>query len=201
MAKKQKLDGGQVALIGFLYQMVGALSLLAWAKNPKLPAEPTDLEVLLAVIKEGEMYHERGDVDALAQQLGVDQPDTFVLIQFKYSQKPEDDPITPGKLAEIGKGFLRGLKQCSSGSRRVLYRVITNRPISSTLRPILEQPKGHRQHAAFESAELHDVLQKTEILEKYDFSLLKRHCDCLQMIMAQTKRNMSRVCTRSLACW
>jgi hypothetical protein len=170
MAKKQKLDGGQVALIGFLYQMVGALSLFAWAKNPKMPAEPANLEALLAVIKEGDLYHERGDVDALARQLGVDQPDTFVLIQFKYSQNPQEDPITPSKLAEIGQGFLRGLQQCSSGSRRILFRVITNRPISPTLRPVLEQPEGHREHSAFERTELHHVLQKTEILEKFDFS-------------------------------
>jgi hypothetical protein len=170
MAKKQKLDGGQVALIGFLYQMIGALSLLAWAKNPKLADEPTNLEALLAVINEGEIYHERGDVDVLARRLGVDQPDTFVLIQFKYSQNPEGDPITPSKLAEIGEGFLRGLQQCSTGSRRVLFRVITNRHISPTLRPILEQPEGQRRHSAFERAELRDVLQKTEVLEKYDFS-------------------------------
>lgn len=170
MAKKQKLDGGQVALIGFLYQMVGALSLFAWAKNPGLPAEPASLDALLAVINEGEIYHERGDVDVLARRLGVDQPDTFVLIQFKYSQNPEKDPITPGKLAEIGQGFLRGLKQCSTRSRRVLFRVITNRPISLTLQPIMKLPEGSREHATFGSAELRDVLQKTEILEKYDFS-------------------------------
>lgn len=170
MTKKQKFDGGQVALIGFLYQMIGALSLLAWAKNPKLPAEPANLGALLAVINEGEVYHEKGDVDVLAQRLGVDQPDTYVLIQFKYSQNPDGDPITPGKLAEICEGFLRGLEQCVPGSRRNLFRVITNRSISPTLRPVLEQPEGQREHQAFEKAELHDVLQQTEILENFDFS-------------------------------
>ncbi|GER86518.1 hypothetical protein KDW_06800 [Dictyobacter vulcani] len=170
MANMQKFDGGQVALIGFLYQVVGTLSLLAMAESPKVPVEHDNLEALLAIIHDGEVYHERNDVDALAHRLGVDQPDTYVLIQFKYSQNPERDPITPGKLAEICEGFLRGLAQWPAGAHKLLFRVITNRSISSTLYPVLTQPEGRRKHPLFEQAELHDILQKTEILERYDFS-------------------------------
>src|SRR5437870_3996071 len=104
------VDGGQVAFIGFLYQMIGALALCVWAECPD-QVQGHDFEALLGLIREGNMYHEVGDIDTLIARLGLDQPNASVLLQFKYSQDPDRYPITPGDLAAICKSFLRSTQR------------------------------------------------------------------------------------------
>lgn len=137
MPSKQTFDGGQVAMIGFLYQMMGSIALRAWASHSNQVAD-YELDVLLGVIRDGELYHEIGDIDVLVRRLGLDHPNAYVFIQFKYSQDPNKYPITPGKLAEICRNFLRNVEQWSHLQRNITsYRVITNQPISKTLSPVI----------------------------------------------------------------
>ena len=170
------MDGGQVALIGFLYQMIGTLALRVWAECPQVPIENADLDAMLGVIHGGKVYHEQGDIDALALalacRLGIDQPGACVLIQFKFSQLPEKYPVTPSDLEAICKGFLRGMQQWSQEQRSITsYCVITNRYISKELRPVMAKSKGQRTHERFNTPEILEVLQRTEILENLDFSV------------------------------
>lgn len=169
MTENQRFNGGQVALIGFLYQMVGTLGLLTWAACPEEPTDNEELSALLAAIRDGEVYHERGDMDALVRQLGLDRSHASVLIQFKYSQRPENYPLQPSQLAEICQGFLRELERWSTHSSHVFFRVITNRPMSLHTRLLLQQPKGQREHESFKEEHLKGVLQGTEIIENIDF--------------------------------
>lgn len=176
------MDGGQVALIGFLYQMIGALALRAWAECRTIPVENADMEALLGIIHDGDVYHETHDTDALAHRLGLDQPGASVLIQFKYSQNPERSPLTPTDLKHICENFKRSIRQWPLGEENTTYyRVITNRPISRTLRPVMHKPAGQRSHAVFQQPELHEMLQVTEIFERLDFPLWNealRHFAC-----------------------
>ena len=168
------MDGGQVALIGFLYQMMGTLGLRAWAECRTIPVENTDMEALLGVIHDGYIYHEIHDTDTLAHRLGLDQPGAYALIQFKYSQNPESSPLTPTDLMHICENFRRSIREWPlGGENTTYYRVITNRPISRTLRPVMHKLAGQRSHAVFQQPELHEMLQVTEIFERLDFSLWK----------------------------
>src|SRR5690349_7904558 len=78
LPSKQTFDGGQVAMIGFLYQMMGSIALRAWASHSNQVAD-YELDVLLGVIRDGELYHEIGDIDALVRRLGLDHPNAYVL--------------------------------------------------------------------------------------------------------------------------
>jgi hypothetical protein len=164
------VDGGQVALIGFLYQIIGALALRAWAEcADSIPGN--DFEALLLLIHEGEVRHEVGDIDVLLSQLGLNQPNAHVLVQFKYSQRPEQYPLTPGDVAAICRSFLRSIQQWTN-QQRIISRfcIMTNRPISSTLRPVIATLKGQRTHEALDTPELHNMLQRVDILPEIDFS-------------------------------
>jgi len=176
------VDGGQVALIGFLYQMMGALGLRAWAECRTLPVENADMEALLGIIHDGNVYHEIHDTDTLAHRLGLDRPGASALIQFKYSQHPERSPLTPTDLKHICENLRRSIQQWSLHEENTTYyRVITNRPISRALRPVIGKPAGQRSHAVFQQLELHEMLQKTEVFERLDFSLWQealRHFAC-----------------------
>jgi hypothetical protein len=168
------VDGGQVALIGFLYQIMGTIGLRAWADCRTIPVENADLDALLGIIHDGNVYHETADADALAHRLGLDQPGVSVLIQFKYSQDPERSPLRPTDLKHICENFIRSQQQLPFQAGQTLYyRVITNRPISRTLRAVMRQPAGQRSHAKFSQPELQNMLQATEIFERQKFVLWK----------------------------
>lgn len=164
------MDGGQVALIGFLYQIIGALALRAWAECAD-PIPGNDFEALLFLIHEGEVRHEVGDIDVLLSQLGLNQPNAQVLVQFKYSQRPEQYPLTPGDVADICRSFLRSTQQWTDQQPIISrFYIMTNRPISSTLGPVIETRKEQRTHKAFDTPELRNMLQRVDILPKRDFS-------------------------------
>ncbi len=164
------MTGGQVALIGFLYQMIGLLALRVWATDSDA-VNATELETLLALIRDGELYHEKNDIDGLVRRIGLDRPDALVLLQFKFSHHPERYPVTPGVLAKICQSFLREVQQWPTEQRNITsYRVITNRPVSETLRPVMDKPPGERENEEFNTPELSRMLQDIEILEDLDFS-------------------------------
>ncbi|HEY4036995.1 MAG TPA: hypothetical protein VGL94_23810 [Ktedonobacteraceae bacterium] len=170
MPGKQTFDGGQVAMIGFLYQIMGSIALRAWASRSN-QVEGDELDALLGVIRDGELYHETGDIDVLVRQLGLNHPNAYVLIQFKYSQNPNKYPVTPGDLADICQNFLRNVEQWSQQRINVTsYRIITNRPISKTLLPVMNKPGGQRAHEQFNTPEIHNIVQKTEIIRILNFS-------------------------------
>ena len=157
-------------MIGFLYQMIGLLALRVWATDSDA-VNNTELETLLALIRDGELYHEKKDIDGLGRRIGLDHPDALVLLQFKFSHHPERYPVTPDVLANICQGFLREVQHWSPKQRNITsYRVITNRPVSETLRPVMERPSGEREHEKFTTPELRRMLQDIEILEDLDFS-------------------------------
>ena len=152
------MDGGQIALIGFLYQMLGALVLRAWSEHVD-PVKGDDFVALLSIIREGEVQHETSDIDVLISRLGLNQPDAYVLLQFKYSQNPEEYPVTPGDLADICQSFLRSTQHWTYQQRSITsYRVITNRQPSPTLLPVLQRPEGMRAHPQFNTPRVGTIL-------------------------------------------
>jgi hypothetical protein len=170
---RRSVSGGQTALIGFLYQMVGTIGLRAWAECPAPTGESSDLEALLEVIRVGDLLHERDDQDAIAlvHLFGLDIPQARVFIQFKYSQNPQRYPLTPGNLAEICENFNRGTHQWSQEQREITrYCVITNRPLSPDLHLLMLQPGNQREHPQFTELETRKVLQKSILHSNYNFS-------------------------------
>lgn len=165
MTTKAEQSGGQVALIGFLYQIVGTLALRAWASMPHPPDESGDLEALLVVIGRGDLHHEAHDIDAMVRALGFAEEDACVLLQFKFSHDPSRYPLTPGDLGDICKRFQENVEKWPSERLAITnYRVLTNRPISTTLKPILRRPAGQRSHKRFDTPGLVDMLQEVEVI-------------------------------------
>lgn len=124
-----RYDGGQAALAGYLYQMVGALGLKAWAHCEGIGQESPELSAILTVVCQTDLYHELWGQDAvLLASLGLRPDDQCVLIQYKYSRSPESHSMTSGDLKEIAQSFRNSANLAHSSGHHVTgYVLVTNR--------------------------------------------------------------------------
>lgn len=124
-------DGGKWALVGFLYQFVGMLSITAHAYGPITISsrdEPNELEALLTLLGVGEglrAHHERFEQDAVFTR-----DDECVLVQFKYSTVGRK--IGKREIGEIiGKLDEAAHQAASQGLDVTACVLITNRQLTS----------------------------------------------------------------------
>lgn len=194
MADEQSIkgiNGGQIAFCGFLYQIVGTLGLRAWAECRDQTAEYGKIEGLLDFVLTNDLYHEVADRDAFIQGLSDMTRGDSIVVQFKFSLKPLDHPLRPADFAEICRRF----HQTASAQQRkpqsgVKYFVITNRPLSTELHPIildqapdqrqfiqLEKPQATRRKKRADDTDhecLTAILQRTEVVEGLHFERFER---------------------------
>src|SRR6266487_2565095 len=98
MPNRDENEGGQAALAGYLYQILGVCGLKAKLYRLHTSAEDTeadevtsasDIEKLFSLVRGGSVQHEAYGQDAVIrryQQLGIIEADQCILVQFKYSQ-------------------------------------------------------------------------------------------------------------------
>ena len=111
------IDGGKLALSGYLYQTIGALGIAAGLSNlaPNSDERNTDLDFLITLLNVNRSDNlrvetERYGEDAIVQRLGFSSGDRSVLIQFKYSNNPDENPIRRRDLVEITETFDRNVQ-------------------------------------------------------------------------------------------
>lgn len=139
-----KVDGGQTALAGYLYQIVGALGMVARANCPN---EEEELQALLTLVREGELLHEYLDQDAVLRTLGIDGRDECVFVQFKFSRQAKPPTIGPQELIEIVKQLILSERKAKQLDQVVTgYALITNRKIGSQSAKIIEAATKNEQH-------------------------------------------------------
>lgn len=129
---ERNADGGRSALGGFLFQMVGAWSMLAWAETvDETTDDSNELSALIKLVKEGgRIRHDPYDADVVIDLplLGLDPTDECVLVQFKYSRQHPPKSIGPQEIMEISAAFKRGIKQAKASGQTVPRCVVlTNR--------------------------------------------------------------------------
>jgi hypothetical protein len=121
-------DGGQRALAGYLYQIVGVLGMQARAHGSDSAPDSSELEALLSLVRTGQLLHEYLDQDAVLHQLGIGGGDDYVLVQFKYSSQTPPPTIGPKELTKIVSRLSRGAEQARGIDENTLgYTLITNR--------------------------------------------------------------------------
>src|SRR5438128_12677036 len=105
MPNKDENEGGQAALVGYLYQILGLCSMKAKLHHlhtsENESASPADIEELFSLVRGGSIQHEAYGQDAAIrrfQQLGINESDQCILAQFKYSQQDPALPIYPKEL-------------------------------------------------------------------------------------------------------
>lgn len=132
MSKKQ--DGGLWALAGYLYQVVGTLSIPATIPDSTLSIQDHDrTDALLELTKVGEALctqpEQYGQDVVLDSQF--DPNDECVLVQFKYSL--DKRPIGVQELRETIERLDESAKRAEADGKRVTsYMLVTNRPLTGT---------------------------------------------------------------------
>jgi len=81
-------DGGYAALAGYLYQTVALLGMTAQANCSNIATDTEEMEAILELMRtEGEISYEYLDQDAVIRELGINNADRNVFVQFKYSRQ------------------------------------------------------------------------------------------------------------------
>ena len=124
-------DGGKWALAGYLYQVVGLVSITARASSPIVISRDGSDELVDALISfdnvgQGlEAYHER-----FGQDVVFEQDDECVIVQFKYSTSGRK--ISKGELREIIEKLDDSAQQAESQGQHVTAcALVTNRKLTS----------------------------------------------------------------------
>ena len=128
-------EGGIWALAGYLYQIVGMLSITARISSLPLKPDTTD-DILVNLYDVGGLFiqaeHEAAGQDALLRfrSLKLNENDDCVLLQFKYSMT--DRPIGGPELKKIIKSLDKSVKKVSRDGQDVTACVlITSRRFTS----------------------------------------------------------------------
>jgi GTPase SAR1 family protein len=124
-------DGGKWALAGYLYQVIGMVSITARASTPIVISRDGSDELVDAVISfedvgEGlQAYHER-----FGQDVVFEQGDECVIVQFKYSTSGRK--ISKGELWEIIEKLDHSAQQAEAqGLHVTACALVTNRELTS----------------------------------------------------------------------
>lgn len=159
-------DGGFLALTGFLYQLIGSGS---YALQVLEPVSETSLECANTSI-----ILETYGQDMIARNILEGECIKWDLIQFKFSNAPDSNPVNPGELKEIVDAFVKSeesLRQTHGDKANVQFTLVTNRPRSSEVLDACNQNTNKRRQTA-------SLLNRINWQEKtlYDFRdvLVKR---------------------------
>jgi hypothetical protein len=124
--------GGQYALAGFLYQIVGTLSIPAVISSANPPAslgEETDVHLTLGSVSDSVVtYAEQFNQDALLLDHQLRSSDSAVLVQFKYSSVQRPRKIGAPELRAIVEAFGENVLDATQNGLRITACVlVTNR--------------------------------------------------------------------------
>lgn len=128
-------EGGRWALAGYLYQVVAMLGLTAYAERSSgLAAESDEMDVVLRLMREGNVSLEQYDADALLHSSELGDDEGCLLFQVKFSTKP-NRTITETDMQEIIDGLKGSARRARHAGQAVGgYVLVTNRPIGKPAR-------------------------------------------------------------------
>lgn len=128
-------EGGRWALAGYLYQVVAMLGLTAYAERSSgLAAESDEMDVVLRLMREGNVTLEQYDADALLHSSELGDDEGCLLFQVKFSTKP-NRTITETDMQEIIDGLKGSARRARRAGQAVGgYVLVTNRPIGEPAR-------------------------------------------------------------------
>jgi hypothetical protein len=153
-------DGGRTALAGYLYQMVGALGMRAWADCSEDAPDATEIEAFIGLVQDGEVEHEYLDQDVGLQL----QTGELVLVQFKFSSQEPPSKITPQELKEIADRLNHSARKALAIRKLVTgYVLITNRKLGPGAQNMVDAAKqGVGQHDV--NNDQRSILEKLHII-------------------------------------
>lgn len=123
--------GGIYALAGYLYQIVGMLSMVAWASSPTTTINPDELDELEAILRvKGDNGGVRGQTEVLGEDAVLTSNNEFAIVQFKYSASFKK--INTGHLREIFANLESSYSEARARGLNVVACVLaTNREFTS----------------------------------------------------------------------
>src|SRR6266516_4376891 len=135
-------SGARAAFAGYLYQITGALGLIARV-SPDVQAAGNELDALVEVTRTGELHHERLGQDLVLATLGIDQADNLVLVQFKYSQQHPTPVISPGELRAIIDRLLGSRALATQQGAQVTgFALVTNRRLGPGAQELVDAARA-----------------------------------------------------------
>lgn len=159
----QAYDGGQIALAGYLYQVLGSVALAAEVLEPRSDSH----DDTTAYFKYVEL--ECHGQDARVVSVEENAREALHLVQFKYSGQPQRYPIEPNDLNAI----LQRFKESAAEAKRlepqpVSFRLVTNRKLAMSAQKIIDTGKecrGGEQPDAMEanSSEYRSILERLDV--------------------------------------
>src|SRR5713101_4643153 len=161
MSDEQTIDGGLTALAGYLYQTVGVLGMKAGAYQLDNLAGSADLEAVLLLVKQSELRYEYLDQDAaIRRELGIDDRDNFVLVQFKFSRQIPVPKITPKELTKIISRLRESTQRARQLGQQIGgYVLISNRELGPKAREMQQEAQ-----IAKSSQQVDGVLRQLRVL-------------------------------------
>jgi hypothetical protein len=128
----QPNDGGQLALAGFLYQILGSASLAAEVFDGT-PCHDGDIDTTFAIVN----LESRGQDAEIVSTNDTQRART--LVQFKYSGNPSRYPVGPQDLVDILEGFRRSkVAADASDALATDFLLMTNRNLSDGAKSIVQ---------------------------------------------------------------
>jgi hypothetical protein len=126
------MDGGRVALSGFLYQLLGTAGFLARDVHVRPAADDAALDASLCIANDGARFEQEAhDQDALISLVNG-APFDYVLLQFKFSGTQPLPTIGAAELGDIVAAFKRSyesMTQAGVSGDRILFVLATNRTL------------------------------------------------------------------------
>jgi hypothetical protein len=161
MSDEQTIDGGLTALAGYLYQTIGVLGMKAGAYQLDNLAGSADLEAILLLVKQSELRYEYLDQDAaIRRELGIDDRDNFVLVQFKFSRQIPVPKITPKELTKIISRLRESTQRARQLGQQIGgYVLISNRELGPKAREMQQEAQ-----IAKSSQQVDGVLRQLRVL-------------------------------------
>jgi len=179
------IDGGETALAGFLYQIVGVLGLAAWTDNRQAPAGSRQLDKLLTVAGRSRLGHEINDQDALLLlgKLRVTDEQTCAIVQFKYSQLSPPKKVGPAEYKQILQRLRDGTNAEGRAGRQVKsYFLVTNRELGPGAAKMRSDAWCGKTNARLDEPQLVNLARLSEIVDNV---ALTRWIDALHSFAAR----------------
>jgi hypothetical protein len=151
VTSETELDGGHLALAGYLYQILGVWGLKAQAQLGQAIGGQ-NAELLLALSRNGILRHESFGQDAEIIAKLLDDGFARVLVQFKYSTQPASHKIPPGELLTIAETLKISEEKLNKLHKlKTSYVLLTNREITTPSEKMLTAAKEGKAHSTLGS--------------------------------------------------
>ena len=153
------IESGHYSIAGFVYQLIGS-GVEAFEICTKIEDEACPVELLVL---------ERFGQDAVALPAGESgRPPR--LIQYKFSNDPDENQIEQNELRKILEAFLRSTRSENKASGDFTYELITNRPYADTSKKWVAAQKEGQQSLSeqIKTSAKADIPDLEELREIYD---------------------------------